>query len=61
MDSAADRQTSRLSQWKGLTSSQVALGCVNAVFLASRGVTGPIRDPVIRNETPCIAPLQVFA
>jgi 2-methylcitrate dehydratase len=30
-----------ISQWKGLNSSQVALGCVNGVFLASRGVTGP--------------------
>ena len=30
-----------ISQWKGLSSSQVAFGCVNAVFLASRGVTGP--------------------
>ncbi|HEV3260640.1 MAG TPA: MmgE/PrpD family protein [Gemmataceae bacterium] len=30
-----------ISQWKGLNSSQVALGCVHGVFLASRGVTGP--------------------
>ena len=30
-----------ISQWKGLNSSGVALGCVNGVFLASRGVTGP--------------------
>jgi 2-methylcitrate dehydratase len=34
-------RTTPISQWKGLTSSQVAFGCVNAVFLASRGVTGP--------------------
>jgi 2-methylcitrate dehydratase len=34
-------RTSPISQWKGLNSSQVALGCVNGVFLASRGVTGP--------------------
>jgi 2-methylcitrate dehydratase len=34
-------RTTPISQWKGLSSSQVALGCVNAVFLASRGVTGP--------------------
>jgi len=34
-------RTTPMSQWKGLSSSQVALGCVNAVFLASRGVTGP--------------------
>ena len=30
-------RTTPISQWKGLTS----FGCVNAVFLASRGVTGP--------------------
>src|SRR5271170_397603 len=30
-----------ISQWKGLNSSQVALGCVHGVGLASRGVTGP--------------------
>src|SRR5580658_9050969 len=30
-----------ISQWKGLNSSGVALGCVHGVFLASRGVTGP--------------------
>jgi 2-methylcitrate dehydratase len=34
-------RTSPISQWKGLNSSQVALGCVHGVFLASRGVTGP--------------------
>ena len=34
-------RTSPISQWKGLASSQVALGCVHGVFLASRGVTGP--------------------
>jgi len=34
-------RTTPISQWKGLSSSQVAFGCVNAVFLASRGVTGP--------------------
>jgi len=34
-------RTTPISQWKGLNSSQVALGCVNGVFLASRGVTGP--------------------
>ena len=34
-------RSSPISQWKGLNSSQVALGCVNAVFLASRGITGP--------------------
>jgi 2-methylcitrate dehydratase len=34
-------RTTPISQWKGLSSSQVALGCVHAVFLASRGVTGP--------------------
>ena len=34
-------RTTPISQWKGLSSSQVASGCVNAVFLASRGVSGP--------------------
>jgi len=31
-----------ISQWKGLASSQTALGCVHAAFLARRGVTGPL-------------------
>ncbi len=34
-------RTTPISEWKGLSSSQVALGCVHAVLLASRGVTGP--------------------
>ena len=34
-------RTTPISQWKGLNSSQVALGCVHGTFLASRGVTGP--------------------
>jgi 2-methylcitrate dehydratase len=34
-------RTTPISQWKGLSSSQVAFGCVNAVFLALRGLTGP--------------------
>ena len=34
-------RTTPISQWKGLNSSQVALGCVHGVELASRGVTGP--------------------
>ncbi len=34
-------RTTPISQWKGLSSSQVALGCVHGVFLASHGVTGP--------------------
>lgn len=34
-------RTTPISQWKGFNSSQVALGCVHGVFLASRGVTGP--------------------
>ena len=34
-------RTTPISQWKGLASSQVALGCVHGVFLAARGVTGP--------------------
>jgi len=34
-------RTTPISQWKGLSSSQAAFSCVNAVFLASRGVTGP--------------------
>jgi 2-methylcitrate dehydratase len=32
-----------LSQWKGLASAQSALGSVNAVFLARRGVQGPLQ------------------
>ncbi len=34
-------RTTPISQWKGLNSSQQAMGCVHGVFLASRGVTGP--------------------
>ena len=34
-------RTTPISQWKGLNSSQAALGSVHGVFLASRGVTGP--------------------
>jgi 2-methylcitrate dehydratase len=32
-----------LSQWKGLASSQSALGSMNALFLARRGVEGPLQ------------------
>src|ERR1700758_5803146 len=32
-----------LSQWKGLASAQSALGSVSAVFLARRGVQGPLQ------------------
>jgi 2-methylcitrate dehydratase len=32
-----------LSQWKGLASGQSALGAMNALFLARRGVEGPLR------------------
>jgi 2-methylcitrate dehydratase len=32
-----------LSQWKGLASAQSALGSMNAVFLARRGVEGPLQ------------------
>jgi len=32
-----------LSQWKGLASSQSALGAMNTLFLARRGVEGPLR------------------
>ena len=32
-----------LSQWKGIASSQSALGAMNALFLARRGVEGPLR------------------
>jgi 2-methylcitrate dehydratase len=32
-----------LSQWKGLASSQSALGSMNALFLARRGVQGPLQ------------------
>src|ERR1700691_53904 len=31
-----------LSQWKGLASAQSALGAMNALFLARRGVQGPL-------------------
>ena len=31
-----------ISQWKGLASSQTAMGCVHATFLARRGITGPL-------------------
>ncbi len=34
-------RTTPISQWKGLSSAQLALACVNGVFLAARGVTGP--------------------
>src|ERR1700683_1518236 len=32
-----------LSQWKGIASAQSALGAMNALFLARRGVEGPLR------------------
>jgi 2-methylcitrate dehydratase len=32
-----------LSQWKGLASAQSALGAINALFLARRGVQGPLQ------------------
>src|SRR6202789_3673672 len=32
-----------LSQWKGLASSQSALGAMNTLFLARRGVQGPLQ------------------
>jgi 2-methylcitrate dehydratase len=32
-----------LSQWKGLASAQSALGAMNTLFLARRGVEGPLR------------------
>jgi 2-methylcitrate dehydratase len=32
-----------LSQWKGLASAQSALGAMNALFLARRGVQGPLQ------------------
>jgi|HubBroStandDraft_6_1064221.scaffolds.fasta_scaffold00408_15 2-methylcitrate dehydratase len=34
-------RTTPISQWKGLNSAQAALGTMQGVFLASRGVTGP--------------------
>jgi 2-methylcitrate dehydratase len=45
-----------LSQWKGLASAQSALGSINTLFLALRGVMGPLRviegplgiDPLLR-------------
>lgn len=35
-------RTGRLSQWKGLAYPMIAACCVNAVFLAKHGVTGPL-------------------
>jgi len=32
-----------LSQWKGLASAQSALGAMNTLFLARRGVQGPLQ------------------
>ena len=32
-----------LSQWKGIASAQSAIGAINALFLARRGVEGPLR------------------
>src|SRR5258708_17381822 len=32
-----------LSQWKGLASAQSALGAMNTLFLARRGVEGPLQ------------------
>src|SRR6202012_3350808 len=45
-----------LSQWKGLASAQSALGAMNTLFLARRGVQGPLQviegplgvDPLLR-------------
>ena len=37
-----------LSQWKGLASAQAALGAMNTLFLARRGVEGPLQE----NEGP---------
>ena len=34
-------RTTPISQWKGLSSAQLAFACVHGVLLASRGVTGP--------------------
>ena len=34
-------RTTPISQWKGLSSAQLAFACVHGVFLAARGVTGP--------------------
>ena len=34
-------RTTPISQWKGLSSAQLAFACVHGVFFASRGVTGP--------------------
>jgi 2-methylcitrate dehydratase len=36
-------RASPLSQWKGLASSQSALGSMHALFLARRGVQGPLQ------------------
>jgi 2-methylcitrate dehydratase len=35
-------RTGALSHWKGLASANTAFGCTHAVFLARRGVTGPL-------------------
>ena len=39
-----------ISQWKGLASSQTALGCVHAAFLARRGGTGLCRRRSLRSR-----------
>jgi 2-methylcitrate dehydratase PrpD len=36
-------QAKPLSQWKGLASSQSTLGSMHTLFLARRGVEGPLR------------------
>jgi 2-methylcitrate dehydratase len=35
-------RTGALSHWKGLAYPHMAFGCTNAVFLAMRGITGPL-------------------
>jgi 2-methylcitrate dehydratase len=40
--SFANIRAKPLSQWKGLASAQSALGAMNALFLARRGVQGPL-------------------
>jgi 2-methylcitrate dehydratase len=35
-------RTGALSHWKGLAYPNTAFGCIHAVFLAMRGITGPL-------------------
>src|SRR5258708_6895097 len=48
-----------LSQWKGLASAQSALAAMNAVFLARRGVEGPLQVIEGRNGIDNLLHMQI--